>query len=68
MWKVIQNTEKYLGLNTLIHSIPYFAEKWVIAGLSILPESMQGEATRTDLDKRTGEQSSMQFPAILAIR
>lgn len=56
-----------MGLNTLIHSTPHFAEAWVQAHLFISLESMKGETARTDLEK-TGEatdleQSSTQFPA-----
>lgn len=60
-----------MGLNTLIHSTPHFAEAWVQAYLFISLESslesMKGETTRTDLEKTEEatdlKQSSTQFPA-----
>lgn len=60
-----------MGLNTLIHSTPHFAEEWVKAYLFISLESIKGETTRTDLEKTEEatdlEQSSTQFPAISEI-
>lgn len=40
-----------MGLTTLIHSTPHFAEEGVKAYLFISLESMKGETTRTDLEK-----------------
>lgn len=60
-----------MGLNTLIHSTPHFAEVWVQAYLFISLESTKGETTSTDLEKTEEatdlEQSSTQFPAISEI-